>query len=98
MSEHIVSVKGYVAVFAALMVLTVVTVLASRVDLGLLNTVVALAIAVFKATLVILYFMHVRYSTRLTQVTVVAGFLWLIIMIGLTFSDYLTRKWLELPQ
>ncbi len=98
MSEHIVSVKGYVAVFAALMVLTVVTVLASRVELGLLNTVVALAIAVFKATLVILYFMHVRYSTRLTQVTVVAGFLWLIIMIGLTFSDYLTRKWLELPQ
>ncbi len=98
MSEHIVSVKSYVAVFAALMVLTVVTVLASRVNLGPLNTVVALAIAVFKATLVILYFMHVRYSTRLTQVTVVAGFLWLVIMIGLTFSDYLTRKWLELPQ
>jgi cytochrome c oxidase subunit 4 len=59
--------------------------------------VVALAIAVFKATLVTLYFMHIKYSRRLTQVVVAGGLLWLLILIGLTMSDYLTRGWFNVP-
>ena len=99
MSEHIVSKTVYFVIFGALMVLTVVTVVAANFDLGneAINTSVALAIAVVKAVLVILYFMHVRYSPRLTWVVVVSGFLWLFIMIALTLSDYLTRDWSELP-
>jgi cytochrome c oxidase subunit 4 len=91
MSEHIVSRKIYFAIFGALMVLTVITVLVARVDLGALNNIVALTIAVIKATLVVLYFMHVRYSSRLTWVFVLAGVFWLGILIALTLSDYLTR-------
>jgi cytochrome c oxidase subunit IV len=91
MSEHIVSRGIYYAVFAALLVMTTVTVLVARIDLGPLNAVVALAIAVFKATLVVLFFMHVRYSSRLTRVVVASGVLWLLIMIAFMMSDYLTR-------
>ena len=97
MSEHIVSRKIYFAVFGALIVLTGVTVVVALKDLGRLNVVVALAIAVTKAVLVTLYFMHIKYSKRLTQVVVAAGFLWLLILIGLTLSDYLTRGWFNLP-
>ena len=99
MSEHIVSRTVYFAVFAALMVLTVITYLAAQVHFGYeaLNTIVALAIAVTKATLVILYFMHVRYSPRLTWVVIASGFLWLAIMIGITLLDYLTRNQTALP-
>jgi cytochrome c oxidase subunit 4 len=61
---------------------------------GGLNVIAALAIATFKAVLVVLYFMHVRYSTRLTWAVVVAGVFWLGILLVLTFSDYLTRSWL----
>ncbi|HEX8069398.1 MAG TPA: cytochrome C oxidase subunit IV family protein [Pyrinomonadaceae bacterium] len=95
MSEHIVSRSVYFVIFGALIVLTVVTYLASRVDFGSesINTIIALAIAVTKAVLVILYFMHVRYSPRLTWVVVVSGFFWLAIMITLTLSDYLTRPY-----
>ena len=92
--EHIVPKKVYFAIFLALIVLTAVTVTVSFYDLGRLNAVVAMTIAVFKATLVILYFMHLRYSSKLTQVAVGAGVSWLIMMIALTLSDYLTRKWL----
>jgi cytochrome c oxidase subunit 4 len=100
MSEHIVSKKMYFAIFGALMVLTVLTVVAANIDLGSekLNTVVALAIAVTKAMLVILFFMHVRYSSRLTWVVVAGGFLWLVIMVGLTMSDYLSRGMLTFPR
>ncbi|HEY9404487.1 MAG TPA: cytochrome C oxidase subunit IV family protein [Pyrinomonadaceae bacterium] len=100
MSEHIVSKKLYFVIFGALMVLTVLTVWVATIDLGSekLNTVVALAIAVTKAVLVVLYFMHVRYSSRLTWVVVAGGFLWLIIMVGLTMSDYLTRGFLTYPR
>ena len=73
------------------MVLTVITVLVAQVDLGALNNIVALSIAVLKATLVVLYFMHVRYSSRLTWVFVIAGFFWLAILMVLTLSDYKTR-------
>lgn len=100
MSEHIVSKKMYFVIFGALMVLTAVTVLAANIDLGSekLNTIVALAIAVTKAMLVILFFMHVRYSSRLTWVVVAGGFLWLFIMVALTMSDYLSRDMLTYPR
>lgn len=92
MSEHIVSRKIYFAIFGALLVLTVVTVLVARVDLGPLNNIVALTVAVLKATLVVLYFMHVRYSSRLTWVFVIAGLFWLGILLTLTLTDYMTRS------
>jgi len=100
MSEHIVSKKMYFTIFGALMVLTALTVFAANIDLGSekLNTIVALAIAVTKAMLVILFFMHVRYSSRLTWVVVAGGFLWLFIMVSLTLSDYLSRRMLTLPR
>ena len=89
--SHIVSPLLYLAIFASLMVLTFVTVAASRYDFGPWNTVVAMAIAVLKATLVILFFMHVKFTSRLTQIAAASGFAWLVIMIGLTLSDVLTR-------
>lgn len=95
MSEHIVARKVYFAVFGALMVGTAATVMVAFIDLGgQFNTVVALTIAVIKATLVVLYFMHVRYSSRLTWVIVGSGLFWLGIMFALTLSDYWTRGWL----
>ena len=95
MSEHIVPLKVYYTIFGLLMIGTVITVLAAMIDLGPLNVVVALLIAVTKATLVILYFMHVRYSSRLTWVIVGAGFFWLAIMVVLTGSDYVSRGWIK---
>lgn len=83
----------YFVIFFALMIGTVLTVAASRVDLGWANTPVAMAIAIVKATLVILYFMHVIHSTRLTWVVVIGAFLWLGVLFVLTFADYLTRHW-----
>jgi cytochrome c oxidase subunit 4 len=94
MSEHVVSPKIYVAVFAALLVLTATTTAVSSIDLGPWNTVVALGIAVIKATLVVLFFMHVKYSPRLTQIVIAGGLFWLAILICLTFSDFATRGWL----
>ena len=95
MSEHIVQPRVYVAIFLALMVGTGLTVLAAFTDFpGPLNAVVALTIAVVKATLVILYFMHVRYSPRLIWLVIGSGLFWLAIMFALTISDYWTRTWL----
>ena len=91
MPEHITSVRTYVVVFAALMVFTVVTVTVAFQNLGVLNDVAALTIAVMKTTLVVLYFMHIRHSSALSKLVVAAGFLWLIILIAFTMSDYLTR-------
>jgi cytochrome c oxidase subunit 4 len=91
MSEHIASRKTYVLVWAALMVLTVVTVAIARLNLGPFNDIVALAVAVTKALLVILFFMHVKDSSRMTRLTVVAGFFWLALLIGITLTDYLSR-------
>lgn len=90
-STHISPTRNYFVVFAALMVLTVLTVLAAFQDLGPLNDIVALTIAVIKATLVILFFMHVIYNVRLVKVVVVGGFVWLAILLGLTLTDYLSR-------
>jgi cytochrome c oxidase subunit 4 len=90
-TEHIVPVRLYVAIFATLLVLTAVTTVVAYIDLGPLNVIVMLAIACFKASLVILYFMHVRFTGRLTQLAAAGGFAWLLIMFALTMSDYLTR-------
>jgi len=92
MSEHVTSRKVYFAVFIALMVLTAATVIVANFDLGWANDVVALGIAVTKALLVLWFFMHLRYSTRVTVLTALAGFFWLAILISLTLNDYLTRE------
>ena len=97
MSEHIVEKKIYYTVFGGLMVLLGATVAISYIHLGKLNVIAALTIAVIKAVLIILYFMHVRYSSRLLWIFVGAGFFWLGILFALSFSDFLTRGWLPLP-
>jgi cytochrome c oxidase subunit 4 len=91
--SHIVPIGLYWAIWAALMVCTGLTVFAASVDLGIFNIVVALLIATFKGTLVVLFFMHLRYSTKLTMVTVVAAIGFLLIMFSLSMTDYLTRGW-----
>ena len=82
----------YLTVFVVLLVLLVITVVAAEVDLGRLNFPLAAAIATLKAVLIMLYFMHVRYSKPLTWLVAGAGAFWLAILFGLTFSDYLTRS------
>jgi len=95
MSEHIVPVRVYVTIFLVLLVGTALTVLAAFIDFPWrLNTIVAMTIAVTKATFVVLYFMHVRYSTRLIWVIVAAALFWIGILFALTFSDYWTRGWI----
>ena len=91
MSEHVVSPKIYVVILLALLLGTYLTVSAALRDFGPWNIVIALTIATSKAILVVLYFMHVRYSSRRTQLVVVAGVFWLAVMLFLTLSDYFTR-------
>jgi cytochrome c oxidase subunit 4 len=90
-AEHVVPIRLYVIIFATLLVLTAVTTAVAYVNLGPFNVVVMLVIAFLKASLVILYFMHVRFTGRLTQIAAVSGFAWLTILIVLTLSDVLTR-------
>jgi cytochrome c oxidase subunit 4 len=96
-SEHIVSPKIYFAIFGVLMICTVLTVTAAEVDLNAyfagLNIIVALTIAVFKASLVVLFFMHAKYSPKRTQLVIVASVFWLAIMLFMTMSDYVSRPW-----
>jgi cytochrome c oxidase subunit 4 len=92
-AHHIVSPKVYVVIFLALLVGTALTVWASYVNLGILNPIIALAIACTKATLVVLFFMHVKYSSKLTKLTVGAGIFTFLILIGMTLSDYISRAW-----
>ncbi len=94
MTDHILPKRVYYTIFGILMLGTYLTVQIAFFDLGRLNTVVALTIAVLKATLVVLFFMHVKYSTRLTWAVVLGSIFWLGIMFVLTMSDYLTRVWL----
>ncbi|MEZ5319196.1 MAG: cytochrome C oxidase subunit IV family protein [Vicinamibacterales bacterium] len=96
-SHPVTSPLTYVAVFLSLAVLTILTVVVAYYDFGFMNVVVALGIAVIKASLVVWFFMGVRYNTPLTRVVVVAGLFWLLIMFGLGMSDYLTRGWLGVP-
>ena len=93
MSGHVAPKSMYYFVFLALLVGTGLTVAVAFVDLGALNNVIMLGIAITKALLVVLFFMHVRWSTRLTWVVAASGFVWLIILFGLTMMDYLTRGW-----
>ena len=98
MSEYITPVRTYVVVFLALMVLTAITVAVAFLHLGPFNDIAAMAIAITKACLVVLYFMHVRQSSRLTKLVVIAGFLWLLFLFGFTMSDYLTRGMIMLQR
>ena len=93
MSEHVVPTRVYYTIFAVLIAGTLLTWQIAYFDLGPFNTIAALAIAVTKATIVVLFFMHVKYSTRLTQLAVLGGLYWLLILLALTLSDYLTRSW-----
>jgi cytochrome c oxidase subunit 4 len=95
MSGHVAPKSMYYAVFAALIVGTALTVGVAFIDLGAMNNVLMLGIASTKALLVILFFMHVRWSTRLTWVIAASGFVWLLILFGITMTDYLTRGWVE---
>ena len=102
MSEHIVPVRVYLTIFLVLLLGTTLTVLAAFHDFTYqafgkeiaLNAVIALTIAITKATFVVLYFMHVRYSSRLVWVVVTSALFWMAIMFALTFADYWTRGWL----
>ena len=96
-SHHITSRKTYFLVFLALMILTVLTWAVAQVDLGWANDIVALGIAFTKTMLVLLFFMHVRHSTRMTILTASAGFFWLAIMLFYTLTDYFTRGAAVLP-
>ena len=93
MSGHVAPKTMYYAVFTALIVGTGLTVLVAFFDLGVFNNILMLSIACAKALLVILFFMHVRWSTRLTWLVVASGFFWLIILFGITMTDYMTRGW-----
>jgi cytochrome c oxidase subunit 4 len=94
-SDHIiVPVRTYVAVFLSLLILTGLTYVVALQDFGWLNTPIALAVALGKASLVVIYFMGLRYNTPLTKTVALAGFFWLFILFGLTLNDYLTRPWI----
>jgi cytochrome c oxidase subunit 4 len=88
------SAKTYLAVFAGLIVATILTTAVAFVDLGPFSVVVALAIAVCKMLLVALFFMHVRHSTALTKLVLAGALLWLLIMIALTLADFHSRGWI----
>ena len=92
-AQHIVGPMVYVVILFALLLGTGLTVWASFVDLGFWNPIIAVAIATTKATLVVLYFMHVRYSSKLTMLTVGAGIFMFLTLISLTLADYISRAW-----
>lgn len=94
---HIVPIPVYLGVFFALVVGTIVTWQVALIDLGRWNAVVALTIAVCKATLVVLFFMHVKYSPKLTKLVVICGIFWLMILLTVTEADLLTRTWMGVP-
>jgi len=91
--HHIVSPKLYVGIFLVLLALTATTTAASYVELYVFNVVVALAIAVVKASLVVLFFMHVKYSPKLTKLTVISGLFIFLALMTLTLADYMSRAW-----
>ena len=93
-TQHVVSPKVYFLIFGTLIVLTLTTVGVATVDLGPMNIVAALVIAAVKATLVVLFFMHLRYSKPLTALVVFAAVMWLAILIGLTLTDFMSRPWI----
>jgi len=94
MSGHVAPKSLYYTIFVALMIGTILTVVVAMYDLGPLNNVVMLTIACAKALLVILFFMHVRWSSRLTMVVAASGFFWLLILFSITMADYMSRGWM----
>lgn len=98
MTEHVVAVRTYILIFAALLTLTMVTTGVAFIDLGPLNVVAALVIALCKTALVVLFFMHVRWSRRVIWLNVLAGAMWLVILLGLTLTDFLSRNWIRPPR
>ncbi len=94
-AAHVAPKSLYYTIFLALMVGTGVTVAVAFVDLGAINNVMMLTIACIKALLVILFFMHVRWGSRLTWIVVASGFFWLLILFTVTMADFLTRGWIE---
>jgi cytochrome c oxidase subunit 4 len=97
MAGHISPTRVYYTIFGSLMVLTAITVAVAFINLGPLNFSIALGIAITKATLVILFFMHLKYSSRLTKLICGSAFFFLIVLFGLTLSDYLSRGWFVAP-
>jgi cytochrome c oxidase subunit 4 len=93
MTAHILPTRVYYTIYTILMVCTYLTWQVAYFDQGAFNTVAALVIAVFKAVLVVLFFMHVRDSPRLTWAVVIGGVFWLVLLLALTMSDYLSRGW-----
>jgi cytochrome c oxidase subunit IV len=91
--HHIVTPANYAMVFGALLLGTLLTVLAANQDFGIMNPVIALGIATTKAVIVILFFMHVKYQSNLIKMTVASGFFTFLILITLTLSDYMSRAW-----
>lgn len=91
MTGHIVPIRTYFAVTAALFILLALTIIAAKIHLGPITIVVAMAIAIAKAILIVLFFMHVRHGSGLTKIFVVSGFLWLAILMGAVISDVFTR-------
>ena len=91
--HHIVTPIQYVMVFGTLLFFTLVTVLAAYLDMGWLNPVIALGIACFKAVIVILFFMHAKYQSRLIKMTIGSGFFVFLVLIVMTLSDYISRAW-----
>jgi cytochrome c oxidase subunit 4 len=91
--DHIVSPRIYILVGSALLIMTGLTVFASYLELGVFNPIVALFIAVVKATIVVLFFMHVKYSSKLTKLTVAAGLFTFLTLVGMTLADYFSRAW-----
>jgi cytochrome c oxidase subunit 4 len=91
---HVAPKSLYYSVFGALVIGTILTYAVARIDLGAMNNVAMLLIAIAKASLVVLFFMHVRWSTRLTWLVVFAGVFWLLILLTITMSDFATRGWI----
>lgn len=91
--HHIVSPKVYLLIFAALLIFTAITVAAAFVEMGPFNPIIALAIACTKAVLVVLYFMHIRYSSKLMKLTVTSGVFMFLVLISMTLADYMSRAW-----
>lgn len=96
--HHIVQPRTYAVILFALLLGTAITVSVAFLNLGPFNDVIAMTVACTKTLLVVLYFMHLRYSPNLTKLVAAAGFLWLGILIVLTISDFWTRGWLPVPQ
>jgi cytochrome c oxidase subunit IV len=91
--HHIVTPLQYTMVFGTLIFFTILTILAAEVDMGWLNPVVALGIACFKASIVILFFMHVKFQSNLIKMTVAAGFFTFLVLVTMSLSDYISRGW-----